>query len=98
MLKKPISQLTKRQRQWLLDVWIVAHTSDTASRQKFNYAVSESDKEQWDDLIDAGYVDPIGGKEDWFILTSDTDYIYDELISMGVKDHGGGTFHFQITL
>ena len=97
MLKKTVRQLTEKQRQLLLEVWVMAHTSDTVMRQKFNYVVTESDKEQWDDLIDAGYVDPIGGKEDWFILTSDTDDIYDELISMRVKDHGGGHFHFRIT-
>lgn len=97
MLKKTIRQLTEIQRQLLLKVWIMAHTSDTVSRQKFNYVVPESDKEQWDDLIDAGYIDPISGKEDWFILTSDTDDIYTELISLGVKDHGGGNGHFQMT-
>ena len=97
MLKKQVCHLSRKQRRLLLEVWIPAHTPDTKSRQQFNFSVSDNDRAAWDDLIDSGYVQPIEGKEDWFMLTSDTDGIYDTLVSMGVKDNGGGDFYFPFT-
>ena len=95
MLKKTIGQLSKEQRSLLLEVWCSAHVALTKERQAFTYEVHANATAEWNDLIDAGYIKPISGQKDRFILTIDTEGIDNELMSAAVIDNGGGKLNFQ---
>ena len=86
MLKKSIRDLNVRQRQLLLDVWVMAHTALTQERQSFEYEATRSDNADWIDLQDAGYLERIPNTTNRYILTEDTDDMYQELIEVAVED------------
>lgn len=86
MLKKSIRDLNARQRQLLLDVWVIAHTALTQERQPFEYEVKKTDNADWIDLQDAGYFERIPNTINRYVLTEDTDDKYQELIEAAVED------------
>ena len=86
MLEKSIRDLNARQRQLLLDVWVIAHTALTQERQPFEHEVAESDNDEWIDLQDSGYFERIPNTANRYVLTEDTDDKYQELIEAAVED------------
>ena len=82
---KPIKELSKRQIELLLEVWNTAHRALDKSRQAFTYKVGDSDRSEWEELQNNGYLEPIPGIDNRFILTSATDDIFDELVVASVK-------------
>ena len=86
MLRKSIAELSKRQRELLLEIWITAHNAHTHARQVFTYKVVENDEAEWDGLISANYLERIPKTEDHFMLSSETEDIYNELITKARMD------------
>ena len=86
MLKKSIRDLNARQRQLLLDVWVIAHTALTQERQPFEYEVKKTDNADWIDLQDAGYFEKIPNATNRYILTEETDDKFNELTEAAVDD------------
>lgn len=82
---KSVRELSKRQMELLLEVWDTAHRALDKSRQPFAYNVGVSDRSEWEDLQSIGYLEPIPGIEDRFILTNATDDIFDELVAAATK-------------
>ena len=78
---KSVKALSERQIVLLLEVWVTAHNAIDRARQPFTYKVGDSDRSEWDDLISNGYIAPILDNSDRFILTDNTDGIFDELVA-----------------
>ena len=84
MLKKPVKDLSSKQIELLLNIWIEAHNALDHKRQPFKRVVSSSDEGEWSDLISSGYIEAIPDECDRFILTSDADKVYDVLIKQRI--------------
>jgi len=82
---KPVEELSKRQKELLMEVWIEAHNAMNQSRQPFTCQVEKCDELEWKDLIDSGYIEPIPDVENRFIMTSFTDDIFNDLLSALIK-------------
>ena len=88
MLKRNVEQLSKRELDIILALWITGHTASDHRRQPFfaRNGVLESvdgkDLKTSDldflELIDAGYVEPIQNGVS-YIFTADTDGLYDDI-------------------
>lgn len=79
---KLVRELSKRQIELLLEVWNMAHHAIDKTRQPFTYKVNDRDKLEWDDLIKNGYIEPIPNICNRFILTSNTEGIFSELVAV----------------